>query len=397
LSEATNIIAWIVLAWIVSFGLSLKKPREGLMVTALLATLVSLYLGNQHFVDGPSTCDVGDLFSCSAVNKSEYSEIAGLPIAFLGAGYYAGLLFIAFFADAEDYEAVPPLLKVGGVFSVLLSIVLAYISKVEVGAWCLFCISLYGFNVIGLIGAILLGRGKEKTGLFYGKAFGNATTVFVVTVVVSMALFSGDSTTSSEKEAVSTIEEITESIKESISFDGSEPRLGSSSAPYQLVEFADFECPHCAMIAPELKKLVVGNSKVSLRFKQYPLSNLCNPNVSQLAHENACTAAAATECAHKQDKFWEMNRLVFKNQKYLSKRDIDFLAEQIGLDMTAFGNCMIDPVIMAGIKSDINAAEKAGVTGTPSIFLTGIGEEGKWYRLVGNVDDLVKILSSSPE
>ena len=119
--------------------------------------------------------------------------------------------------------------------------------------------------------------------------------------------------------------------------------------------------------------------------------------MQRLAHENACAAAAATECAHKQDKFWEMNRLVFKNQNYLSRRDIDFIGEQVGLDMAQFATCMDDPSILAGITSDINAANKVGVTGTPSVFLTGIDADGKWYRLTGSVDQLTVALTNTSE
>ena len=61
--------------------------------------------------------------------------------------------------------------------------------------------------------------------------------------------------------------------------DGSEPRLGSTQAMFQILEFADFECPHCGQVAPQLKQLVKDHDDTNLRFKQYPLSNICNPNI----------------------------------------------------------------------------------------------------------------------
>ena len=127
--------------------------------------------------------------------------------------------------------------------------------------------------------------------------------------------------------------------------------------------------------------MVEKNRQVNLRFKQYPLSSKCNPNVQSLAHENACEAAAATECAHLQGKFWDMNRIVFKNQNYLSPTDIEFLAEQIGLDVNQFKTCMKDDSIAQGITADISSAETVGVTGTPSIYVKGVGDKTKWYKL----------------
>jgi protein-disulfide isomerase len=190
-----------------------------------------------------------------------------------------------------------------------------------------------------------------------------------------------------------------ELVEKDLSLDGSEPVFGSADATVQLVEFADFECPHCAMTAPKIKKLVQDNSNVNLRFKQYPLSSNCNPNVQALAHENACAAAAATECAHLQGKFWEMNKIIFKNQNYLSPTDIDFLAEQVGLDLSKFKTCMSDESIAKGISADIEAAELVGVTGTPSIFIKGIGEMSRWYKLDSNhtVEDLGIALKAMSE
>ena len=62
--------------------------------------------------------------------------------------------------------------------------------------------------------------------------------------------------------------------------------------------------------------------------------------------------------------------------------------------MAQFTTCMDDESILAGISSDIKAAEKAGVSGTPSIFLSGIDDSGKWYRLTGSVGDLESVLSN---
>ena len=71
---------------------------------------------------------------------------------------------------------------------------------------------------------------------------------------------------------------------------------------------------------------------------------------------------------------------------------LDFIGEQVGLDMEQFATCMEDPSILAGITSDINAANKVGVSGTPSIFISGLDADGKWYRLTGTVDQLVTAL-----
>ena len=96
--DATTIFVGIGVAWLVSAGLGWARPKLGLLITALMAIGVSFYLGQQHFESGASICDVGSSFSCSDVNKSEYSELFGVPLAYLGASYYGGMLMLAVFA-----------------------------------------------------------------------------------------------------------------------------------------------------------------------------------------------------------------------------------------------------------------------------------------------------------
>ena len=267
------------------------------MVTSVLAIGVSIYLGQQHYALGPASCDIGELFSCSTVNKSKYSELFGIPIAFMGLGYYLGVLLLSFSSKEEGYESAGKFLVLTGAFSVLSSVGLMYISAVEIKAWCLFCISLYGLNILAFIGALKLQKEQDsEANAFTGKSFGTAAVSMVAALIVTSLAFSEEGTTTvGANGQFVDVMSMVELMEKDLPLDGSEPILGSTSATVQLVEFADFECPHCAMTAPKIKKLVQENSNVNLRFKQYPLSSNCNPNVQALAHENACAAAAATE------------------------------------------------------------------------------------------------------
>ena len=134
----------IAVAWIVSAALTAKNAKNGLLVVSALGAMVSLYLGAQHFSDAPALCDAGNLYSCSTVNSSEYSELFGVPIALLGLGNFVAMGVLAFLQNDEEaeYASVGPLLFATGIIAVLYSIVLAFIAKSVIGAWCLFCISL---------------------------------------------------------------------------------------------------------------------------------------------------------------------------------------------------------------------------------------------------------------
>jgi len=388
----------IAIAWIVAGGLTARNTKVGLTVVGILGMLVSFYLGQQHFSDAPALCDAGNLYSCSTVNSSEYSELFGFPIALLGLGHFAAMTVLANLHNdkVDEYSSVGALLFATAVLSVLYSIVLAVISKAVIGAWCLFCISLYGLNVIGLFGAWKLKQGSTA-GIFSGKSLSTAATTFIAAALVSFMVVGPSETVGSNDETVAGSVDITSILEElstPLPLDGSEPVMGDRKASIQVVEFADFECPHCAMVAPQLKDLLASNTKVNLRFKHYPISNICNPNVGGEGHANACLAATATDCALKQGKFWEMSTVVFKNQSYLSRKDIEFMAEaQVKLEMSQFKTCLDDPAMLKGIQSDVSAAETVGVTGTPSIYIKGVANTEKWYKVTGSVVQLKAALA----
>jgi protein-disulfide isomerase len=141
---------------------------------------------------------------------------------------------------------------------------------------------------------------------------------------------------------------------------GDSPLRGSPMAPVTLYEFSDFQCPHCKMAAPMLKKVVEeSDGKVKLVFKQYPLPG----------HPRAREAAKATVAAQKQGKFWEMHDLLFENQDRLQTANFDDYAKKIGLDLKRFQADMASKETEKKIEADIAEGHKAGVDSTPSVYV----------------------------
>jgi NhaA family Na+:H+ antiporter len=146
------------------------------------------------------------------------------------------------------------------------------------------------------------------------------------------------------------------------------------------VEWADYECPHCARTAVDLKKLAARTPDLKILFRHYPLSPKCNENVGRDMHEHACAAARAAVCAQEQGLFWELNEMMFANQQYLAPDDLSFMAGQVGLDVTALQECMDDPATADAVKRDVDAGNKAGIYSTPSLFLKGVHPDG-WIKV----------------
>ncbi len=138
------------------------------------------------------------------------------------------------------------------------------------------------------------------------------------------------------------------------------PLRGSPMAPVTIYEFSDFQCPHCRMAAPYLKKIVDGsNGKVKLVFKQYPLPG----------HPKAREAAKAAIAADRQGKFWEMHDLIFKNQARLETANFENYAKDLGLDIERFRGDMKSKEVEKKIDADRAEGKKVGVDSTPSIYV----------------------------
>ncbi|MBM9603030.1 thioredoxin domain-containing protein [Desulfopila inferna] len=139
------------------------------------------------------------------------------------------------------------------------------------------------------------------------------------------------------------------------------PIRGPENAPVTIALFTDFECPYCSKIEPLIAQVLERNPKnVRLAFKNMPLQ----------FHKFADPAARAALAAEKQGKFWEFHDELFSAEK-LSNKVIEDIAVKLDLDLEQWKKDMESPVIRQKVHTDIQDAQKAGVTGTPTIFING--------------------------
>ena len=140
------------------------------------------------------------------------------------------------------------------------------------------------------------------------------------------------------------------------------PFKGTADAPVTIALFTDFQCPYCARIVPLLNQVLEKNQgKVKLVFKNFPLNT----------HQFARKAAAAALAAGKQGKFWELHDRLFQNYNRLNDQVVQEQAQQLGLDMQKFEKDVNDPQIAQAINQDLQEGAKAGVRGTPTIYVNG--------------------------
>lgn len=141
-----------------------------------------------------------------------------------------------------------------------------------------------------------------------------------------------------------------------------DPVRGDASAPVTIVEFSDYQCPFCARVNPTLAKVreTYGN-KVKIVFKDFPLPN----------HLQAPKAAEAAHCAAEQGKYWEMHDAMFANQRALEVPGLKQAAASLGLDATAFSQCLDSGKHAATVTAGMGQGQRLGVNSTPTLYING--------------------------
>src|SRR6058998_3382945 len=111
------------------------------------------------------------------------------------------------------------------------------------------------------------------------------------------------------------------------------PAQGPASAPIELIEFSDFQCPYCQRAHPTVKQVLDSyGGRIRLVYRHYPLPN----------HPNARPAAEAAQCANEQGKFWQYHDRLFGDPGKLSDADLKKTASDLGLDSARFNKCVDD-------------------------------------------------------
>ncbi len=151
--------------------------------------------------------------------------------------------------------------------------------------------------------------------------------------------------------------------KTEVSFDPTRLR-GSPHVPVIIIEFSDFQCPLCRKVQPTLKSLLAKyEGRVSLAYRDFPLRGM---------HGQAELGAESSRCAGEQGKFWEYHDLLFDNPDKLNQNGLLELARNAKLGEKQFDSCLSSGKYRSQVERDLQDGIRAGVMGTPGIFINGI-------------------------
>jgi len=143
---------------------------------------------------------------------------------------------------------------------------------------------------------------------------------------------------------------------------------GSESAPVEITEYADYQCPFCQTFAtlqmPTIEERLIRTGKLRWRYRDFPLQQ----------HQFARLASHSAACADEQGKYWEQHDRIYEGQgEWAGARDAgdrfrDY-ARAIGLDLARYDECMESGKYAGRIQASLDEGARAGVASTPTLLV----------------------------
>jgi len=148
------------------------------------------------------------------------------------------------------------------------------------------------------------------------------------------------------------------------------PYRGSANKNFELVEFADFQCPHCKEAQANMDKLVVDFPNARIVFQDNPIAQL---------HPQAVNAAQYGVCVNKlggSNDFFQFASAVFDGQDGLATADgatltLNSAVTKAGLDPAKVSACAATPAVKDQVQASIKLASDLGVSSVPMLAVDG--------------------------
>lgn len=168
---------------------------------------------------------------------------------------------------------------------------------------------------------------------------------------------------------------------------GDAPSKGPPEALVTIVEFSDFQCPHCRTASKAVARLMERRpEEVRLFFRHSPIP---------MAHPQAEAAAMASMAAAEQGRFWEYHDALFAHPERLSERGeayLDEIAQELGLDMVAFETRRTHPELRRAVRADRRLLLRRGQGAVPTFFING-----RLLRGAVPLDQLLEVVDEERE
>ena len=164
--------------------------------------------------------------------------------------------------------------------------------------------------------------------------------------------------------------------------------IGPANAPVTLLEFGDYECPHCGRAYPVVKQLqsAMGDA-LRFVFRNFPMSEM-HPHANSAAQAAEATAESGAAA------YWSMHDLLYEHQSHLDAGSLTRYAEAAGADAAAVRAALDAGTYIERVKTDFMSGVRSGVNGTPTYFINGTRYDGDWTDFDAFLADLTSMQTS---
>ena len=144
-----------------------------------------------------------------------------------------------------------------------------------------------------------------------------------------------------------------------------DPSIGPADAPVTIVEFSDFNCPHCQAWHRDVSQELFAAYPDQIRFvyKDFPVVG---------GGRAGFLGAQAAHCAEEQGAYWEYHNALFSGAYPLDSEGVNRITEDLGLELEPFKECMVEARYAEEVRDDFNYGVSLGVSSTPTFFINGI-------------------------
>src|SRR5215471_7020739 len=343
-----------------------------------------------HLVVNPdysSFCDVNATISCKQAYLSRYGSVGGVPVALGGVIFFAWILLMLWASRGKSRveDSAPAYIFAASTLALAVVLYLGYASFFVLKEVCPLCVTTY----VAVIGIFIVSGGASSVAMskLPRRALRDAwilvsTPLALVIAIVFVAASSWGMTAfprEVDRPAQQQLPSVTDDQRSELEkWWDMQPTLpnfpfDNNGAKVLIVEFADFQCPHCRQMyfayQPVIEKYLQSQPKdVKFLFKTYPLNSNCNPSVPGVNFVASCDASAADVLARPKGTADQLKDWFFTHQEELSPTTVRRAAADVG-KVTDFDASYAKAI--QEVKTDASIGASLGVNSTPSFFING--------------------------
>lgn len=367
-----------------------KQKRISIVILSLIGLLASIKLTVIYFNVNfnpyalPSFCSINNFIDCDSVAKTTFSQFLGIPLALWGLCLYLFILFLSFTDYLKNFKYLKFLEVFKNpssyifsimIFSFAVSMLLACISIFKIEKICILCVLTYFLDFIIAIVAKSWGKGflydfKASLDDFIAAVKVKKYLISLIILIILAAIFLAYTSLSyvftpqvkqfNSIESFRTLKSNPYKVKGNL--------LGDKAAKIVINEYIDYNCEACYINNIMLHRAVRELSNIRVVQHHLPLDMECNPYVTRNVHEHSCLLSRYAIASKYQDKFWEMNDLLFEKTPK-SEQEVLALAATLKFDIVQLYEDANSEKVKKELKQEIEKSAVEGINGTPTLII----------------------------